>query len=90
VLIDRPRARAKAVLADMGYRTPLGRRVDLREGDCPDLAGAALVMITAGVNEKTGGATDGNEPAGRLRLLDTNAGVFRDIVPRITAVAPAA
>ena len=26
----------------------------------PDLAGADLVMITAGVNEKSGGATDRN------------------------------
>lgn len=90
VLIDRVRARAKAVAADMGYGTPLGRRVELREGDYPDLAGAALVMITAGVNEKTGGATDRSDPAGRLRLLDTNAGVFRDIVPKIAAAAPAA
>lgn len=88
VLVDRTRARAKAVAADMRYGTPLGRRVDLTEGDYPDLAGAALVMITSGVNEKTGGATDRSDPAGRLRLLDTNAGIYRDIVPRITAAAP--
>src|SRR5438067_878792 len=47
-------------------------------------------MITAGVNEKTGGATDRNDPAGRLRLLDTNVDVYKDIVPRLRSVAPEA
>jgi L-lactate dehydrogenase len=47
-------------------------------------------MITAGVNEKTGGATDRNDPAGRLRLLDTNATVYKGIVSQLQAVAPQA
>jgi L-lactate dehydrogenase len=58
------------------------------DGDYADLAGAALVMITVGVNEKSGGATDRNDPLGRLRLLDKNAEVYRDVIPRITAAAP--
>jgi L-lactate dehydrogenase len=45
-------------------------------------------MVTAGANEKTGGATDREDPAGRLRLLATNAAVYRAIVPRIVAAAP--
>jgi L-lactate dehydrogenase len=60
----------------------------LRDGDYADLQGASLVMITAGANEKTGGATDRNDPAGRLRLLDTNVDVYKDIVPRLHAAAP--
>ena len=88
VLIDRTRARAKAVATDMRYGAALGPPVALTDGDYGDLAGAALVMITSGVNEKTGGATDRNDPAGRLRLLETNAGIYRDIVPRIVAAAP--
>ena len=47
-------------------------------------------MITAGVNEKTGGATDRNDPQGRLRLLDRNVAVYREILPRLFAVAPQA
>jgi len=90
VLNDRVRARAKAVATDLSYGTPLGRRVEITDGDCGDLAGAGVVMITAGVNEKTGGATDRNDPAGRLKLLDTNAGIYRDIVPGIVAAAPEA
>jgi len=47
-------------------------------------------MITAGINEKAGGATDRNDPAGRLRLLDKNVQIYRDIVPRIVRAAPGA
>jgi L-lactate dehydrogenase len=47
-------------------------------------------MITAGANEKTGGATDRNDPAGRLRLLDTNVDVYKSIIPRLHAAAPQA
>jgi L-lactate dehydrogenase len=47
-------------------------------------------MITAGVNEKTGGATDRNDPEGRLKLVNKNAAIYRDIVPRIVDAAPQA
>lgn len=47
-------------------------------------------MITAGVNEKSGGATDRNDPTGRLRLLDTNVGVYREIIPQVVKIAPTA
>ncbi len=62
----------------------------VRDGDYADLAEAALVMVTAGINEKAGGATDRNDPEGRLRLLDKNAEIYRDIVPRIVHAAPGA
>ena len=90
VIVDRTPARAKAVATDLRYGAPLCPEVALREGDYADLADAAIVLITAGVNEKEGGATDRNDPAGRLRLLDTNVGIYRDMVPRIVAAAPEA
>ena len=31
--------------------------------------------------EKSGGATDRNDPLGRLRLLEKNAEVYRQVVP---------
>jgi L-lactate dehydrogenase len=49
-----------------------------------------VVLITSGVNEKTGGATDRNDRQGRLKLLDKNASIYRDIVPRIVRAAPRA
>ena len=88
IVINRNRKKARGLVTDVQYGAVLSPGIELRDGDYADLKGAALVMITAGVNEKTGGATDRNDPAGRLRLLDTNVGVYRDIVPRIHAVAP--
>jgi L-lactate dehydrogenase len=88
VVVNRDRKRARAVVTDLQYGAALVPGVDLRDGDYPDLRGAALVMITAGVNEKTGGATDRNDPAGRLRLLEANAGVYQQILPELAKAAP--
>ena len=90
VLVNRTRKTAEAVATDMRYGTPLGPMVDITDGDYDALKGSAVVMITSGVNEKTGGATDRNDPQGRLRLLDKNAAIYRDIVPRIVRAAPEA
>src|SRR5713226_5417514 len=90
VLLDRNRKRARGVVADLQYGATLSPPLTLIEGDYDDLAGADLVMITAGVNERAGGATDRRDPSGRLRLLDTNATVYRDIVPRVVEAAPEA
>lgn len=88
VLVDRTRARAKAVATDIRYGTPLFPRVEIVDGPYEALEGADVVLVTAGVNEKTGGATDRNDPAGRLRLLDTNIGVYRDVIPQVVRAAP--
>jgi L-lactate dehydrogenase len=90
VLIDRDERRAKAVATDMHYGIPLSPLVKIGSGDYGDLAGAGLAIIAAGVNEKAGGATDRNDPAGRLRLLEPNVTVFEDIVPRLVKAAPQA
>jgi len=90
VIVDRTRARAKAVATDLRYGTPLGPKTAVVDGDYEDLADAALVMITAGINEKAGGATDRSDPQGRLRLLEKNAEIYRDIVPRVVRAAPRA
>ena len=88
VLVDKNAARATGVATDLRYGAPLSPAVDVRAGGYEDLAGAGLVIIAAGINEKAGGATDRNDPLGRLRLLNTNAGVFEDVVPQIVAAAP--
>ena len=88
VLVNRDRDRAKGMATDMSYGAPLSSTTRVTDGDYSDLAGAALVMITAGVNERSGGATDRNDPLGRLRLLDKNAEVYRQVIPQITAAAP--
>jgi L-lactate dehydrogenase len=88
VLVDRTRTRAEAVATDIRYGLPLLPRCEISASDYDGLAGCALVMITAGVNEKTGGATDRSDPRGRLRLLDKNADIYRDLVPRVVRAAP--
>src|ERR1700716_2946491 len=87
VVVNRDRKRAKGVATDLRYGAALSPAVDIRDGDYADLAGAALVMITAGVNEKAGGATDRSDPAGRLRLPDKNVEVYRDILRQLFTVA---
>jgi L-lactate dehydrogenase len=87
VLVDRERKRAGAVATDMRYGAALLAEVDIRDGSYADLAGSDLIMITAGVNEKHGGATDRNDPAGRLRLLDLNIPAYEEIVPQVVAAA---
>jgi L-lactate dehydrogenase len=75
VLVDRTRKRAKAVATDLRYGSPLCPKATIVDGD---------------YDEKAGGATDRNDPEGRLRLLDKNAEIYRDIVPRIVRAAPGA
>jgi L-lactate dehydrogenase len=90
VLVNRTRKTAEAVATDIRYGTPLCPKVEISDSDYDSLNGATLVMITSGINEKTGGATNRDDPQGRLRLLDKNAAIYRDIVPRIARAAPAA
>lgn len=90
VLVNRTRKTARAVATDIRYGIPLGRKVDIADGDYEDLQGAGVVLITSGVNEKTGGATDREDPQGRLRLLRNNADIYRQIIPKIVQAAPKA
>src|SRR4051794_518783 len=88
VLVNRTRKTAEAVATDMLYGTPLGPKVEISDGDYDALKGAGVVLITSGVNEKKGGATDRNDPKGRLKLLGKNAEIYFDIVPKIVSAAP--
>lgn len=90
VVVDRTRERAEGMVTDIRYGAVLSPAVTLRAGGYPDIAGAGLVMLTSGINEKAGGATDRADPEGRLKLLAKNAEIYRDIVPRIAKAAPEA
>jgi len=90
ILIDKNSARARGVALDMSYGAPLSPAVDVHVGGYDALRDAQLVILTAGVNERTGGATDRSDPQGRLRLLETNAEVYREIVPQVVSAAPQA
>jgi L-lactate dehydrogenase len=70
---------AEAEATDIRYGTPLSSKVDVRDGDYDALADAGVVLI---VSVKKGGAADRCDPQGRLRLLEKNAAIYRDVVPQ--------
>ena len=78
VLIDRDASRAEGEMMDLNHGLPFVRPMRIIAGDYSDLVDAKMVVICAGANQRPGQT--------RLELLQINAGVFRDIVPRITAV----
>ncbi len=89
VLVNRTRETAAGVVADVRYaHSLLPAPVGLTDGDYQALSGAAVVLVTIGVNEQGGGATDPDDPIGRLRLLEDNAEIYRKAVPEIVAAEP--
>src|SRR5436190_23944358 len=82
VLVDLNRARAEAEANDIYHAVPFAHPLSVRAGDYPDLAGASVVVIAGGVAQKPGET--------RLKLLERNAEVFRQIVPSILRHAPKA
>ncbi len=88
VLVNKTRKKAEAVATDIRYGAALSPVADIYAGDYQDLAGVSLVMVTAGVNEKTGGATDRGDQEGRLKLFAANTEVYQDVIPKVVQAAP--
>src|SRR5215831_3468064 len=82
VLVDLNRARAEAEANDLYHAVPFASPLIIRAGDYPDLAGARVVVIAGGVAQKPDET--------RLKLLQRNAEVFRQIVPSTLRHAPKA
>lgn len=82
VLIDRNETLAVSQAEDILHATPFAAPVPVRAGSYKDLAGAAVVMIAAGVNQKPGET--------RLDLLKRNTDVFAAIIPSVLKAAPGA
>jgi L-lactate dehydrogenase len=78
VLIDADSARAEGEMMDLNHGLPFVRPMRIIAGDYADLADADVIVISAGVGQRPGQT--------RLELLQTNAGIFRQIVPKIIAV----
>jgi L-lactate dehydrogenase len=80
VLVDLDTARAEGEAMDLNHGLPFVRPMRMYAGTYDQLAGAEVVVITAGANQRPGET--------RLDLLQRNASVFRDIIPRLVAAAP--
>ncbi|HET9375792.1 MAG TPA: hypothetical protein VFO40_12530 [Chthoniobacterales bacterium] len=88
VLIDANHQLAVSQALDLSQTSALVSGPRIRSGNYPDLAGADLIVLAPGINEKAGGADKPGDKEGRLRLLDTNDPIFREVVPKAIAAAP--
>lgn len=80
ILIDQDEKRAKAEADDIFHAVPFANSLNVRAGRYHDLAGASVVIMAAGVNQKPGET--------RMQLLERNAGVFHAVIPNIIDNAP--
>ncbi|GAA1001454.1 lactate/malate family dehydrogenase [Subtercola frigoramans] len=87
VIIDRDRSKAVGLAVDMTTAAAVYSSAHIESGGFDQLADVDIVVVTAGVNEKAGGATDRTDARGRLALIPANAEIFREIIPQIVSVA---
>lgn len=80
VLVDANEKLARAQARDILDAEPFSRPVRVSAGGYEDLAGAALVVITAGVSQRPG--------EDRLSLLGRNARIFEQVIPSLLRHAP--
>ncbi|MFT3764617.1 MAG: L-lactate dehydrogenase [Minicystis sp.] len=80
VLVDLDTKLAVAQARDIMHSAPFAHPVRVSAGDYADVAGAALVVIAAGVSQRPGET--------RLSLLDRNARVFQSVIPSVQRYAP--
>lgn len=75
VMIDADRARAEGEAMDISHGLPFARPVRLYAGDYDDIVDAAVIIITAGANQKPDET--------RLDLIHKNVEIFKSIIPEI-------
>ncbi len=80
VLVDQNADLARAQAEDLLHAVPFTAPVRIIAGDPPALAGASLVVLTAGAAQKAGET--------RLELASRNARVMKDIIGEVTRHAP--
>ena len=77
VLIDINTAKAHGEAMDLSHGLPYTASMDIYAGSYDDIADSALIIITAGANQKPGET--------RLDLIGKNVGILRAILPQITS-----
>ena len=75
VLIDVDHERAEGEALDIGHGMPLAKPMQIYAGDYDDAADAAIIVVTAGANQKPGET--------RLDLVKKNVNIFKSIMPEI-------
>jgi len=75
VLIDINKEKAEGEVMDMNHGMPFVKPVDIYMGDYKDCAGADIVVITAGANQKPGET--------RIDLVKKNTEIFKGIIDQV-------
>lgn len=75
VLIDINKDKVEGEVMDLNHGLPFVRPVNIYNGDYKDCAGADIVIIAAGANQKPGET--------RIDLVRKNAAIFKNMVPQI-------
>ena len=76
VLIDVDMKKAEGEALDIGHGIPFARPMKIWAGVYEDIADAAIVIITAGANQKPGET--------RLDLVHKNINILKNIMPEVT------
>ncbi len=76
VLIDSDRERAEGEALDISHGMPLARPMKIYAGGYDDVTDAAIIVVTAGANQKPGET--------RLDLVKKNVAIFKSIMPEIS------
>ena len=79
VLLDVDREKAEGEAMDLSDGLPYGAAMEITAGDYGDIADCALVVVTAGANQKPGET--------RLDLIEKNTAILRSVLEQITAQA---
>ena len=77
VLVDANREKAEGEAMDLSDGLPYGAAMEITAGTYDDIADCALVVITAGANQKPGET--------RLDLIEKNSAIMQSIIREITA-----
>lgn len=77
VLIDIDQNRAEGEALDIAHGLPFAKPMKLYAGSYDDIKDAAIVIVTAGANQKPGET--------RLDLAKKNANIFKSIIPQISS-----
>ena len=75
VLIDANEKKAEGEAMDLSHGLPFTKPMEIRAGSYEDIADCAMIIITAGANQKPGET--------RLDLVHKNVEIFKSIIPKI-------
>ena len=75
VLIDVNKKKAEGEAMDLSHGLPFTKPMEIKAGDYEDLSDCAMIIITAGANQKPGET--------RLDLVHKNVEIYKSMIPKI-------